>query len=126
MALQLFVDTNYDFFGKRWLFVGISAVALAACVVSFFTRGFNWGVEFTGGAQIEANFDEAKAKPSIEDVRGAIEGMESSQVVTVGDPDKHDYLIRVRALTRGGEKLGDEIKGLLVGRYGEDKVTYYA
>lgn len=125
MGLHAFVDTNYDFFGKRWLFVGISGAVLAACGFSMATRGFNWGVEFTGGAQIEANFDESKVKPTIEEVRSVVEGMEGSQVVTVGSPGDHAFLVRVRTLTRGGEKLGDEIKALLVEKYGEDKVTYY-
>ena len=76
MGPSIFLNTNYDFIGKRHFFLGLSAVFALVSIGSIATKGFNFGVEFTGGAQIEADFaDDAKTTVpvSIESVRAAVE-----------------------------------------------------
>jgi SecD/SecF fusion protein len=47
-----------DFMGKRKMFYGISGIVIAIGIVSMFTRGFNWGVDFTGGRTYVVKFAE--------------------------------------------------------------------
>lgn len=131
MGPEIFVHTNYDFVGKRHLFMGLSLSILAASLISIFAvRGFNFGVEFTGGAQIEANFKEdasGKAAANIDSVRAALEehGVHGAQVQTVGAESEHDFLIRVQSQAKGGEDVGDKIQKALTAKYG-DKLDYWA
>src|SRR5690242_718086 len=104
MGPTIFQNANYDFIGKRYVFLGISVAFMAACLGSIFVNGMNLGVEFTGGAQLEVNFDEKvthKAEPTIEAVRKGLDdaGLHNAQVVTIGSESDHAYLIRVQALT---------------------------
>ena len=47
-------DTKIDFIGRRRTWFAISGIIIAACVLSLFTRGLNFGIEFSGGVQIQA------------------------------------------------------------------------
>jgi preprotein translocase subunit SecF len=46
-------ETRIDFIGvrRRWYFASLALLAI--CVLSFFVRGFNYGVEFAGGTQYQ-------------------------------------------------------------------------
>ncbi|MDB9894612.1 protein translocase subunit SecF, partial [Reinekea forsetii] len=46
-----------DFMGKRNIALFLSAVLLLVSVLSLATRGLNFGLDFTGGAQIELGFE---------------------------------------------------------------------
>ncbi len=66
-----FANTTVDFMGKRHWYYIISGVVILAGLTSMFTRGFNMGVDFSGGRQYVVKFD----KPvEVEDVRNALEG----------------------------------------------------
>lgn len=47
----------YDF--MRWDYVafGVSLLLLVASIVVMSTKGFNWGLDFTGGTVIEINLE---------------------------------------------------------------------
>ena len=110
MGPEIFVHTNYDFVGKRFFFIGLSLLILAISGFSIFTRGFNYGVEFTGGAQLEVNFNETGTTPKIPatlvEVRNALEsnGIHGASVVTVNAAAEHDFLIRVQSNTAEGSE----------------------
>ncbi len=42
-------ETAIDFYGRRWIGLGISAVLILITLVSLFTRGLNLSLEFEGG-----------------------------------------------------------------------------
>ena len=68
---NIFADLNMDFMSKRFVMYAVSGVIIIAGLVSMFTRGFNYGVDFSGGRQYVVKFD----KPvDVEQVRGALEG----------------------------------------------------
>jgi SecD/SecF fusion protein len=51
-----FTKMNYDFVGKRKMFYIISSVIIVAGLVSAFTRGFDMGVDFSGGTSVRVAF----------------------------------------------------------------------
>ena len=69
--LQIFVNANYDFVGKRRWFYLVSLVAMAVSVLSIVAhRGLNYGIDFTGGMLIQVRYD----KPAtVADVRRGLE-----------------------------------------------------
>lgn len=94
----------------RWgkLFTGISAVCLVISIASMATQGMNWGLDFTGGTQIEMSYDRPV---DLEDARQRLTagGFEGAVVMHFGG--ESDILIR---LQRGyDDNLGNEILAAL-------------
>ncbi len=69
--MELFKNTNYDFLGKKWPFIGLSLVLTAAGFVSLAIKhGPNLGIDFRGGAEVKVGFS---TEPPVEKIRAAIE-----------------------------------------------------
>lgn len=67
---NLLANTKFDFIGKRKIAYIISGTMLVLSVASFALRGFNMGVEFTGGRAYVVRFDQ---NVSADAVRAALE-----------------------------------------------------
>lgn len=52
-------QTSYPFMATRKVWYTLSAVLMVASVVSFFTRGLNLGIDFTGGVSAQVSFSQA-------------------------------------------------------------------
>lgn len=78
--------TNYDFVGRirRWFL--LSAALIAIGLVSLGTRGLVFGIDFEGGTAWQLETAEAKGKPSVAEVRDAIDplGLDAAKVQIVG------------------------------------------
>lgn len=61
-------NTNVNFLGKRKFTYTLSGIVIVICLVSMFTKGFTYGVDFTGGRTFVVRFDQPV---SAEDVREA-------------------------------------------------------
>jgi SecD/SecF fusion protein len=51
-----FTKVNYDFVAKRKMFYIVSMVVMLAGAASWITRGFNMGVDFSGGTSVRVDF----------------------------------------------------------------------
>ncbi|MFN3691862.1 MAG: protein translocase subunit SecF [Fervidobacterium sp.] len=60
-----------DFVGKRYYFIVLSILLIAISLISFFVKGFNFGLEFIGGSEIVIK---AKQDTTISQVREKIGG----------------------------------------------------
>jgi preprotein translocase subunit SecF len=91
---QILQDTHFDFLGKRRLWVGISAVAIALSLLSLAVRGINYGIEFTGGSEVQLQFAD---RPDVGSIRSSLAaaGFSGAVVTTIGDPGDHEVYIRV-------------------------------
>lgn len=65
-------NTDIKFLGRRQgrIALILSAIMVITSFVSFFTRGFNFGIDFTGGTLIEVGYQQDVA---LDRVRGALE-----------------------------------------------------
>lgn len=64
--MQIFTrKTHIDFIGKRRLPVALSIVLVIATFVVLFTRGLNFGLDFTGGTLVELSYAEPVQVASI-------------------------------------------------------------
>ena len=61
-------NTHVDFIGKKKIAYLVSGLIILASVVSIFTKGFTYGVDFTGGRTYVVRFDQ---NVTAEDVRAA-------------------------------------------------------
>ena len=81
-------ETNVDFIGKRKIWFAISAALVTICLISLFTRGLNYGIEFAGGVSIQAPVElegplgEASDAEVTTEIRDALEpfGAEGAQI----------------------------------------------
>jgi preprotein translocase subunit SecF len=104
--MHLLKDFDIDFMGKRRLAVILSAVALLVCVASMAVRGFNFGLDFTGGTLIEVGYEQPT---ELGDVRAALQegGFGGATVQHFGT--LRDVMIRLAPETKGGEEVSAEL-----------------
>lgn len=68
--MELFRDTHFDFLSRKWIFFGLSAVLMAAGIISLIVQGGpRYGIDFKGGAQVYVRF---LGKPPVNEIRSAM------------------------------------------------------
>jgi preprotein translocase subunit SecF len=85
-------QTSYPFMATRKVWYTLSAVLMIASVVSFFTRGLNLGIDFTGGVSAQVSFSQAA---NVDEVRTKLTaaGFHEPQVQNFGS--SRDVVIRL-------------------------------
>ena len=81
-------ERYFDFTGKRKIAFIIVAVIFVVGMVSFFTLGFNWDIDFVGGTILEFNLNADVSVQDTENIRGIVSEIiganNVSNVVTSG------------------------------------------
>jgi preprotein translocase subunit SecF len=87
--------TQIDFVGRRHIWMGMSLVAIVATFVLLLTKGLNYGIDFTGGAEVQIHvpqtWDIGKVREDLEN--GGIKGLKVQQI---GLPQASQYLIKAQ------------------------------
>jgi preprotein translocase subunit SecF len=100
--MQIFVNANYDFLGKKYIALAGSLLVILVGFI-FLIRNktetnnwLNYGIDFAGGTLIQIRFAEA---PSTESIRAKIEALNlgDTQINTFGD--REEFLIRIEGST---------------------------
>jgi preprotein translocase subunit SecF len=99
-------ETKIDFIGRRRVWFIISAAVVLGCLVSLFTRGLNYGIEFEGGVQITAAIPaggplgDAGELEVIEEVRNAlnIANASDAQVQVVTEDDGRSVAVQTKEI----------------------------
>lgn len=84
--------TNIDFMGRRRLALGLSSVLIIAALVALPTLGLNFGLDFTGGTEVEVRFESA---PDIAEVRDSLAGAGMPDAVVQTFGSAREILVRV-------------------------------
>lgn len=104
--------TQIDFMGKRHIWIGISIAAILATVILFFTKGLNYGIDFTGGAEVQIHvpqsWDIGKVRGELE--KGEINGLKVQQI---GFPEASQYLIKAQGDERNLNQISDHVRTIL-------------
>ncbi len=93
-------ETNWDFFSRPKLWLGISALLMVLALGSFLVQGLNYGIDFKGGTTIRTD---SAVELDVAAYRAAIEplGLGEVTVTEVFDPsfgaDQHVSMIRIEA-----------------------------
>lgn len=76
--MRIFENTNYDFLGKKALFIGVTLVLTAWGIVDLVRKGGpTYGLDFRGGALIDVRFAH---KPPVDEIRNVLKGAISGEV----------------------------------------------
>ncbi len=118
--IQIFKQTNFDFLGKKWYFIGLSWLLILAGFVSVLYRAFdgdpnthpfNMGVDFSGGTLATVKFRE---NPDLDKLRAALAAQKidptsiSLQPVAdrIGEAPANEVLVRLPNLVHVEQQAG--------------------
>jgi len=91
--MQVFKNqANFDFMGKRKLFMVISATLVIASIVSLAVKGLNFGLDFTGGTLIELGYSHPV---DLNKVRSTLETSGFPEAVAQHFGTSEDILVRI-------------------------------
>jgi preprotein translocase subunit SecF len=110
-------ETSFDFIGARRRWYLASGVLIAICIVSFAVRGFNFGIEFSGGTQFQFK---APASFSVTDVSSVAQSagatVESAPQV-VGSGGNRSIVLKTADMP---PKTQTAVENALRNRFGQD------
>ena len=110
-------NSNINFVGKRSIWISLSIVMIIATIVLFFTKGLNYGIDFTGGAEVKVkvptSWDTGKLRTTLE--KGNLTGL---KILQLGEAKESEYMIRAQeegkdlnlVVKKIGDTLGTELK----------------
>ena len=120
--LKLIPDDTHFRFVQWWkIAVALSAAVMIASIVLLFTRGLNFGIDFTGGILIEISTDGPADIGELRSDLGGL-GLGSIQIQEFGQAD--DVLIRVQAPEEGGEAASQRVVDAIRAELGDRAVEY--
>jgi preprotein translocase subunit SecF len=86
--MYLFKEVPHiKFTSKRYYAFALSGLIILAGVVMFFTRGFNMGIDFSGGTLIEASFLKPTSIPQVRSMLGKV-NLGDAQITRIGSENK--------------------------------------
>ena len=104
-------QTKIDFMGMRKITAGFSIALFAISMVFLYTKGLNFGLDFTGGTLLDVRYTEPVAVDVVQDMLGE-NGFEGAKVTQYGSA--RDILIKMankQAMSQ--ETLGKQVHQLL-------------
>jgi preprotein translocase subunit SecF len=109
--IQIFVNANYDFVGKRrWFYAASGGLMLLSLIWIFFVGGLNYGIDFTGGALVQVRYD----KPaSVDLVRKGLDEIKLGNAIIQQFGDAQEYLIRLPQGTEKPDRLSKHVQDAL-------------
>ena len=113
-------NINIPFIKYRYFFIAISVALFVGSIVVIFAKGFNYGIDFEGGAKIAYQF---KNPVTEGEVRKALEGTPyaSASVVRFGEKKEKRMSIKV-SLPEEHAKIGEGITAALEAKFGKGEV----
>ncbi|BBY66438.1 protein translocase subunit SecF [Mycolicibacterium helvum] len=100
--VRLYTGTGaFEVIGKRRMWYAISALIVAACIVSVVVKGFTFGIDFEGGTKVSmpvAGQNGTVTTQQVEDVYSKTLGKAPESVVLVGNGASATVQIRSEAL----------------------------
>ncbi len=110
--IEIFKDTNYDFIGKKNILIVISLIISLLGIGSFFLKGFNLGVDFSGGTLVTVRFkkphDDTRLRTALSKQNIDATKVTIQPISQITGATKNDVLIRLPQ-TVADEKSGGGI-----------------
>ncbi|MGZ5404372.1 MAG: protein translocase subunit SecF [Nocardioides sp.] len=93
---------SIDFIGRRWLWYAVSAVIVGVCVLGLSTKGLNYGIEFTGGAEYKVTLPSSQVtQDTADELRSAVadSGVDNASSPVVTTSGAEQILIQTEPLS---------------------------
>ncbi len=125
------MNREINFVGKRVLFITLSLIIIAISIISMYTKGFNLGLEFTGGSEItilvhSPNVKEADIRETLRGLAPEFERLRVSRVRSATDkPDISKFSVIVGKIytAQTPESLAKDIYALLKAKENTEKIV---
>ena len=91
--MELFRNTNIDFLGKKWYFLGFSLIfSIAGLLSMFFWHGIPLGVDFRGGTLVYVKFTQS---PNPDAIRATLDkaGLKNARIQAFGAATNNEVII---------------------------------
>lgn len=97
---------TFDFVGYKWIWFTLSAVVMLVAIVALIVKGLNFGIDFTGGTELDIKAKPGTTISQVRDATGSV-GFGAAQIQSSGN---NTYIIRVPKLDDAGKtKLKDAL-----------------
>jgi preprotein translocase subunit SecF len=114
-------DLGFDYLRWRWWSLAVSWTVIAVGVLLFLVKGFNYGIDFTGGTLIQVQVNEAA---DIGQMRSLLDAAQigSFTLQSLGEGQQRDYLIVLGGFLKAAaagksENLAQKVEALLKTKY---------
>jgi SecD/SecF fusion protein len=104
----LFKNININFVGRRKSYYIFSSILILAGVVSFFIKGFDYGVDMVGGRNFNVRFEKPIATTVIADALKNPFGGQAPQVKTIGTGNSFSIITDFK-VKETGENVDNEV-----------------
>lgn len=105
-------NLNYDFLKMSRPFVWASTAFVALSIILLFKPGLNYGIDFTGGAEVQvsvpAGWDTGKLRDTLK-----AGGMPDAGVIKIEDSKRNEYIVKRQVTDDKSANVGDEIRKIL-------------
>jgi preprotein translocase subunit SecF len=94
-------ERSIDFVGRKWLWYAISGAIVLIAVLALWTKGLNYGIEFTGGTQYKVTIADGATQQQADSVREAVGGLgiKNADAPVVSTSGQNSILIQVEELS---------------------------
>lgn len=112
MPLQIFrTEPTFNFMGRRWVGFIVSILLTLGALGLIFTKGFNLGIDFTGGILMEVHTEK---EADLAAFREKLSGGEFGEVSLQNSGSPEDVMIRIQMDETGDQsKTVERVKALL-------------
>ena len=87
--MQFFSKVNvYNFMGKRYIALAFSAILFFGSLFLISTKGFNYGIDFSGGTLIQVKYDSAVSLDKIRAALAKDEAYKNASVTAFGSAEE--------------------------------------
>lgn len=105
--LQIFVNANFDFVGRRrWFYLVSGGFVVLSLIFILFRGGLNYGIDFTGGTLVQVRYDRPV---TVDVVRRGLDQIKLGQAVIQQFGDAQEYLIRLHQAGESPEALSKQM-----------------
>jgi preprotein translocase subunit SecF len=111
--------TSIDFVGMRKVAAIVSTILVIASVLLFVFMKPNWGIDFTGGNELQIEFSESVQIGEVRSALGDL-GVDGQAVQQLGAIDENAFTIRIQDPRFGTEGTQDEVLGALSSSFGDE------
>ncbi|MCB0391697.1 MAG: protein translocase subunit SecF [Bdellovibrionales bacterium] len=107
------LEIKFDFLGASKLFATISIVLTVASLLVVMAKGFNYGIDFAGGTEIQVQFEKPVETSAVRSFTDKMD-LKSASVQSFGD--SNEYLIRMDSIEGKTDKETNEMLNALLAK----------
>ncbi|HKX12932.1 MAG TPA: protein translocase subunit SecF [bacterium] len=111
---------NIPWMKSRWLLFGLSMALVAASLVVIFTKGLNFGTDFTGGLKLIVKFSEPVSENAVGEALGA-SGLSNFVVQRFGETKENTFIVKSELPKDREEKFSEPYMAALSKAFGDGK-----